>query len=195
MHLYECMVMSPLPSIQRNSLYLNKNLILFPLMILRQYVRWLFSSVSIRWAISTKYLLYQIHPSWLMVYVHAFNLHPSVRFISDCKWMVNPASSEYFTEVSAQAFGDNGGSFAITFDVDTDQANTTIFYWHCIDLLEFRGVEYTYCIWTNVARIRVESVEAARCYPCLKWNRIHVQYCGWSSSAVCFLYDSLLLSC
>ena len=50
-------------------------------------------------------------------------------------------------------FGNNGASFAIGFDTDTDQAGIVANYWPCSQLFVFPGSNYTTCSWSDSATV------------------------------------------
>ena len=50
-------------------------------------------------------------------------------------------------------FGNNGASFAIGFDTETDQAGIVANYWPCNQLFTFPGSSYTTCSWSDSATV------------------------------------------
>ena len=50
-------------------------------------------------------------------------------------------------------FGDNGASFSINFDTETDQAGIVSNFWPCSQLFTFPGSNYTTCSWSDSATV------------------------------------------
>ena len=50
-------------------------------------------------------------------------------------------------------FGNNGASFAIGFDTETDQAGIVANYWPCGQLFTFPGSNYTTCSWSDSSTV------------------------------------------